>query len=208
MNCLGNFLVKVEAWGSTVLIWSMQAIMQYRVSCMYKHQRKAVFLMVTAFAIEVLSMAAINLVYLRRTIERAASIEKLNLCIGVHFPGRYTVYWIAVFVFELMIFILGFQAGLVYFRESRLIHSLGKHGLRKILIRDSILFPLIAFIVGGVNVFVWSRLASYSITISVTFSQLLSRILGCRLVLNLREAYYLPFESEVDPTCSQNLQFV
>lgn len=27
-------------------------------------------------------------------------------------------------------------------------------------------------------------------------SQLFSRVLGCRLILNLREAYYLPFEEE------------
>ena len=31
-------------------------------------------------------------------------------------------------------------------------------------------------------------------------SQLFSRILGCRLILNLREAYYLPFEEE----CGRN----
>ncbi|KIJ94820.1 hypothetical protein K443DRAFT_134609 [Laccaria amethystina LaAM-08-1] len=154
--------------------------MQYRVSCMYKHQKKVVFLMVTAFTIEVLSMAAINLMYVHHTID-------------VYFPNRYTLSWIAMFIFELMIFILGLQAGLVYFRESRSIHSFRKYGLRKILIRDSILFPLIAFIVGGVNVFSWSRLTSYPVTISVTFTQLVSRILGCRHVLNLREAYYFPF---------------
>ena len=34
----------------------------------------------------------------------------------------------------------------------------------------------------------------YYITITVTLAQLSSRILGCRLLLNRPEAYYLPFE--------------
>ena len=47
----------------------------------------------------------------------------------------------------------------------------------------------------------------YYITITVTLAQLSSRILGCRLLLNLREAYYLPFETECAYSYSQNLQF-
>ena len=47
----------------------------------------------------------------------------------------------------------------------------------------------------------------YYITITVTLAPLSSRILGCRLLLNLREAYYLPFEIECAHSYSQNLQF-
>ena len=47
----------------------------------------------------------------------------------------------------------------------------------------------------------------YYITITVTLAQLSSKILGCRLLLNLRDAYYLPFETECADSYSQNLQF-
>lgn len=196
-------MANVEGWGSTLLIWSMQAIMQFRIACMYSHRRKIIFLMVIAFTIEVISMTAINLAYLGVVVEIS---DSQFLCMGQHFPNLYPVYfWIVMFSFELIIFLLGLQAGLIYFKESRSFSL--RRPLRSILICDSIVFPLIAFAIGGLNIFTWTRLPYYYITITVTLAQLSSRILGCRLLLNLREAYYLPFETECAHSYSQNLQF-
>ncbi|KIK05336.1 hypothetical protein K443DRAFT_130485 [Laccaria amethystina LaAM-08-1] len=180
--------------------------MQFRIACMYSYCRKIIILMVIAFTIEVISMTAINLAYLDVVVEISNS---QFLCMGKHFPNLYPVYfWIVMFSFELIILLLGLQAGLIYFKESRTFPSNSlRRPLRSILICDSIVFPLIAFAIGGINIFAWTRLPYYYVTITVTLAQLSSRILGCRLLLNLREAYYLPFETECGHSYSQNLQF-
>lgn len=134
-------------------------IMQFRIACMYSHRRKIIFLMVIAFTIEVISMTAINLAYLDFVVGElffrfwTPDIYSLHLaeisnsqflCMGQHFPNLYPVYfWIAMFCFELIIFLLGLQAGLIYFKESRSFPSGSlRRPLRSILICDSIVFPL------------------------------------------------------------------
>ena len=44
------------------------AIMQYRICCMYNYSRKIVILVAIAFAAEMLSMLAIDFLYLRHII--------------------------------------------------------------------------------------------------------------------------------------------
>lgn len=108
--------------------------------------------------------------------------------------------WIPVFGYELIILLLGLRAGMQIFKESRSLPSPNRYPLHFILLRDSILYPVIAVIVGTSNMLGWFRPLSYSNPVAAGLSQLFSGILACRLILNLREAYYLPFEEE----CGRN----
>lgn len=59
------------------------------------------------------------------------------------------------------------------------------------------LLPVQAFKkVGTLNILGWAQPENYYMPIAYGLAQLFSRILGCRLILNLRETYYLPFEEE------------
>lgn len=197
---LGSPAFKVEQWGCHVMIWSMQAIMQYRICCMYNYSRKIVILVVIAFTAEILAMLVIDFLYLRHIIMGIEPLPGVHMCIS--YPTNwYFVSWIPIFGYELLILILGIRAGILFLKEARMLPSnFGKQSLRSILLRDSILYPIIAFIVGVSNVLGWSKSMRSTTLVAAVLVQLFSRVLGSRLILNLREAYYLPFQEE----CSLN----
>lgn len=190
---------KIEGWASHVIIWSMQAIMQYRIFTMYKQSKRVIFLAAVAFATEILSMVVIDLLYLHRINVNTEPHPGIHVCVS-HNTNWFYISWIPIFGYESIILLLGLRAGMQFFKESRSLPSSNRFPLHFILLRDSILYPVIALIVGASNVLGWFRPLSYSTPVAAGLSQFFSRMLGCRLILNLREAYYLPFEEE----CSRN----
>jgi len=180
------------------MIWSMQAIMQYRICCMYKCSRRIVVLVVGAFIVEMLLMLAIDFLYLLHVTVGIEPLPGVHMCIT--YPTNwYFVAWIPVFGYELIILLLGLRAGISYFKESRLLPpKFRRRPLHFILLRDSILYPIVAFAIGVLHLLSWSRPMSSSTPVASGLIHLFSRILGCRLILNLREAYYLPLQEECD----------
>ena len=57
-------------------------------------------------------------------------------------PSWYFISWTPIFVFELVILLMGLRAGVSYFKETRSLPSSDKFPLHSILLRDSILFPM------------------------------------------------------------------
>lgn len=119
-------------------------------------------LVVGAFIVEILSMLAIDFLYLLRitgenyfspqeTLQfnhpsfSTVGIEPLpgvHMCIS--YPTNwYFVAWIPVFGYELIILLLGIRAGISYFKESRSLPlKFRRYPLYSILLRDSILYPI------------------------------------------------------------------
>ena len=66
----------------------------------------------------------------------------VHMCIS--YPTNwYFVSWIPIFCYELLILILGIRAGIIFLKEARLLPSkFGRQSLRSILLRDSILYPI------------------------------------------------------------------
>lgn len=191
-------VVKVMQWGCHFMMWSMQAIMQYRICCMYKHSRRLIVLVVGGFIVEILSMLAIDFLYLLRITVGIEPLPGVHMCVS--YPTNwYFVAWLPVFGYELITLLLGLRAGISYYKESRFLpFKFRRHPLHFILLRDSILYPILAFVVGVINVVGWSSPMSSSTPVASGLLHLFARILGCRLILNLREAYYLPLQEECD----------
>ncbi|KIJ94819.1 hypothetical protein K443DRAFT_683451 [Laccaria amethystina LaAM-08-1] len=224
---------KVQGWGSHVIIWSMQAIMLYRICCLFNRSKKVTIWMSIAFGLEIISLVVIDALYSRSLsphsgsnvssppppgppsgppgppppylpsprglnlgIANTESQQRFPICLAFS-PSWYFISWAPIFAFELLILLMGLRAGIRYFKkEKRSLLSLNKFPFHSILLRDSILFPMIAFLVGILNILGWAQPTNYYMPIANGLAQLFSRILGCRLILNLREAYYLPFEGE------------
>ncbi|KAF9054624.1 hypothetical protein BJ165DRAFT_1399809 [Panaeolus papilionaceus] len=93
---------------------------------------------------------------------------------------------------------LTLNVGLMYHRALRLGRK--RKSLAYILFRDSILFPILAVLICVINLITWTSLPHSAIQMSVSLAAFVPCILGCRLILNLREAYYLTFEEEAMST--------
>ncbi|EDQ99372.1 uncharacterized protein LACBIDRAFT_335043 [Laccaria bicolor S238N-H82] len=103
---------------------------------------KIVILVVIAFTAEILAMLVIDFLYLRHIIMGIEPLPGVHMCIS--YPTNwYFVSWIPIFGYELLILILGIRAGILFFKEARMLPSnFGKQSLRSILLRDSILYPI------------------------------------------------------------------
>ncbi|EDQ99747.1 uncharacterized protein LACBIDRAFT_315296 [Laccaria bicolor S238N-H82] len=186
-----NIASKVQGWGSHVVIWSMQAIMLYRICCLYKNSRKVTIWMSILFALEIISMVVTDALYLRDLPSHGGSnaptssgpsspcppgpppsggppgpppsggppghppsglpppsssglpFSQGNIPVCLVFsPSWYLISWTPIFVLELLILLMGLRAGLSYFKETRSLPSLNRFPLHSILLRDSILFPM------------------------------------------------------------------
>ncbi|KAF4576237.1 hypothetical protein EYR36_001167 [Pleurotus pulmonarius] len=67
-----------------------------------------------------------------------------------------------------------------------------------VLLRDSILYPLITVSLYITNAILWSTLPPELVQLPEAAVSCAACVLGSRLVLNLRETYYTPFTDEVN----------
>ncbi|KAF8153041.1 hypothetical protein B0H34DRAFT_721934 [Crassisporium funariophilum] len=190
---------QIKGWGNFIILWTMQGIMIYRVSSMYHHSRKVICTLLACLAVEVAITSTMQaLPYRKRSI--VLDSPEIVSCVEKVFPRWYRILWVPIILFESLIFAMSIWKGVEYYRESYTvngaIYSDSGKSLVYTLLRDSILFPFIALIVCYINVIGWGYFSFTTITINVAVSSFMTRILGCRLILNLREAYYQPFGDE------------
>ncbi|KDR69345.1 hypothetical protein GALMADRAFT_931812 [Galerina marginata CBS 339.88] len=194
---LGNFFGVLNGYLVTIALCSMQGIMIYRVSSMYNHQRRIIALLSGSLILEVASLIAIQCIS-SNTIAPVPEPEP-----GVHFcttdSSPYWLYsiWIPIMSFELIILILALSLGIRYYRSIRIIRRIGSSAsLPYILLRDSITFPFILVVLCFINLIAWIRLPYLIGEMTYVLSSFAPCIIGSRLILNLREAYYQSFKEE------------
>ncbi|KAH6904949.1 hypothetical protein BKA70DRAFT_1431533 [Coprinopsis sp. MPI-PUGE-AT-0042] len=134
--------------------------------------------------------------------------------------------WLSAFIcvafaFETLVFGLSMLQGVRFVREKRRTRrdidrvSLARHmwktrrDLASVLLRDSILFPFINLMLAMLTILVWAAKLSADFSQSLrVVSAALVPIVGCRLILNLRDAYYKPFHEEYNQSRYQDNSFV
>ncbi|KAF8171656.1 hypothetical protein BJ912DRAFT_118317 [Pholiota molesta] len=189
----------------------MHGIMIYRVSSMYTHDQKILRILIAAFATELLSVPIIQLVgWLDGSNVNTADVygeAPVGFCAKEKITSWEFVVWIPIVSFELLICGLALALGIKYylavgnhrmFLDYR--NSNRETSLLYILLRDSIIFPIIFALVGILNLSVFfltaTKLRHDIVHITLLFPVILSAIFGSRLILNLRESYYEPYDQE------------
>ncbi|PPR00703.1 hypothetical protein CVT24_000991 [Panaeolus cyanescens] len=172
----------------------MQGIMAYRISSMYNHKRSVIVILLAGFFIEMCVLVVLQvLTYIFPAPIRDPTLG-VSLCTHNTFPDWFWTIWLPFLLYELLMFGLTLRVALRYYHTLKL--GRRPHSLAYILFRDSMLFPIFAVIVCVINLITWTSLPHSAIQMSVSLAAFGPCILGCRLILNLREAYYLPFEEE------------
>ncbi|KAF9041311.1 hypothetical protein BJ165DRAFT_1612883 [Panaeolus papilionaceus] len=199
---VGTWQGLVPGMTGMVLLSSMQYIMALPVICLYNRSRKIIILIVSALILEAVLMIVIYAV--KNSIEGVANIR--YVCTTFYASEAFIkvafLNILPFICFELLVVILVGREAYRYSKGTR-------HGgvgstnanLLKIIFRDSIVFPVITIIVC-----IFCSL-SYSSLNEKPLGEFLSHqgigvlcLLGPRLILNLRDAYYAPFNMEMEQT--------
>ncbi|KAF8967297.1 hypothetical protein BDZ97DRAFT_1804380 [Flammula alnicola] len=197
LNILNGYLV-------TLVLCSMQGIMMYRVSSMYTHNRKIIAVLVTAYVSEL--CAIISIMYSAYGAHQPVldPAPGVHLCADASFPDWMYTIWIPIMFFELLVLCLSIALGVVHYRSMKVLRSLPSYERRNssslvfILLRDSITFPFIFLMLCVLNIISFKRLPYVVKLMTWVFPTFVPVIMGSRLILNLREAYYQPFAEEIN----------
>jgi hypothetical protein len=175
----------------------MQAIMVIRINVMYRDSSVIKLVQYLFFAVEVVTMIIM-------TAFLPAQSAHLT-CATSTSPDWYKWQWGPIISFEVLMLSLSIWAGYQHYRDYSLTTNVkaarpvftdqGKT-LAYIMMRDSILFPLIAMMLVVFNFAGWNTLRFAAAQANTAVMVLAPRILGSRLILNLREVYYRPFGDE------------
>ncbi|KAG2004845.1 hypothetical protein CC2G_003355 [Coprinopsis cinerea AmutBmut pab1-1] len=133
-----------------------------------------------------------------------------RICAPVNTADWFWPFLFFMGVFDLLILLLSLLESIRFFFASyqlvakgSLVPKFSSTGWKsqthifQIFLRDSVLFPFLGFATCIVSLLAWLRIVKPSaIQITIILTTMAPPILGCRLILNLREAYYKPFEDE------------
>ncbi|KAF9472844.1 hypothetical protein BDN70DRAFT_886525 [Pholiota conissans] len=203
--------ILIHAFFGSVVFFAMHGIMVYRVSSMYTHGRKILKILIIGFFVEFSSFIAIQVAlwYYGRTLtDSDVHIQNpIGFCGKEKFSSWTFITWIPFVLFDCLICTLAVALGVRYYQEvgsrgmfPNLPNSSRSSSLLFILLRDSIVFPVVfslSCILNLVSFYLSStglRPAMSHITFLLPAT--LSGLLGSRLILNLRESYYEPYEQE------------
>ncbi|KAF9461228.1 hypothetical protein BDZ94DRAFT_1264300 [Collybia nuda] len=186
--------VKFQAWSTTFLFFFMQAILQIRLCAMYNNSRKVKICLSVAFSTQVIVLSTLLIIGHVPLGAVAEPFPGIYMCTAMNMPKWYPAWWAPVVLLDLGFFWLALRVGIRNLKEMRSLSGGDTRisMLRRIMLRDSILYYLVILSINVVNAFVWMGLKGITYEIPQGFSVAAVSILGCRLVLNLRYAYHYP----------------
>ncbi|KAJ3500648.1 hypothetical protein NLJ89_g9702 [Agrocybe chaxingu] len=197
----GKEPMKFVGWAGSTVLWSMQGIMAFRISSMYHHKRAIIATLCAGMASEVITIIVILSIAFANTLPSPIP-SFIPVCGLDQASGLYWYYWIPVFFFECLMFSLALRKAIEYSGGFRGIKnsviSARQRPIIYVLFRDSITFPFLALSLCTINFIAFRFIPATAIQASVILSIFIARILGCRLLLNLRDAYYGAFGDEFE----------
>ncbi|TFK51893.1 hypothetical protein OE88DRAFT_1484003 [Heliocybe sulcata] len=194
-NVSHNFFV-FQGWASACVVWAMQVIMQLRVMAMYGHSKSLWIMLSSCFVAEVAAMGVILGMTYKVIIVAAEPLPGIAICTPIGIPDYFFAFWIPIVAFEFILFALVLYQGAWHAMESG--NGWGPTSLMNILVRDSFMYFFLTLLTYVTNAIVWLTLSSTWLEVPEGFALAATCIMGSRLVLNMREAYYSPFVEEQD----------
>ncbi|KAJ2933030.1 hypothetical protein H1R20_g4069, partial [Candolleomyces eurysporus] len=210
LSSTGQSFGTVQTFLSVTTLGAMQGIMVHRIVSMYRHERKILIGLAGTFIVEMSAACILAGLSVRLAGAPVELSETLRSCIPVDMVAWSSALWFLMMIFDFLIFLLAAREGIRYRREalarqrspetSEILANTRwskEKSLLRILLRDSIIFPFIGLLMCMFNTLAWYVLPLGALQYTMNISAMGSPILGCRLILNLRDAYYRPFADEL-----------
>ncbi|KAH9474498.1 hypothetical protein JR316_0012958 [Psilocybe cubensis] len=210
-NTVGHdyqLFLRIQGYAMIIPLFCMHGIMMYRISSMYSHKRKIIILLISGFAVEIVSALTmfISTDVLAYTMPDPS--PGIHICLRVPKRNFIFVAPIIIVLFESLLFTLSLYRGLHYYRLQKSVPKCKlqpPHSLGTILFRDSIVFPFFTVTFLIASIVAMASLPMLAIQITYTITAAWPAIAGPRLILNLREVYYKSFKDECDRSVDYNI---
>ncbi|EAU82579.2 hypothetical protein CC1G_12998 [Coprinopsis cinerea okayama7 len=209
----------VQSWLSMIALWSMQGININRVWCMYRYSKSILVLLLVAFFSQIVASSIVVALDTSYHVI-VPMLPNQSFCISDGWLPWSWIFLCFIIAFDTLIFVLALLEAVRYLHSTRRPPELKRRGrpkqtllgmlispwvtrgsLVRVLLRDSILFPFLGLASSILCLLSWLEVLPWgSIQVTMVLNALASPILGSRLIINLRDAYYQPFAEEVDPT--------
>ncbi|KAH6893860.1 hypothetical protein BKA70DRAFT_1407922 [Coprinopsis sp. MPI-PUGE-AT-0042] len=193
---------------------SRTGIVVKRVVCMYGGDKRVLWVLAFALAVATLHLAIVVILTsdFKTMVQKIPSANVHEACYITPtdpFPSWYWTWVISTLIFEIVVLGLCILQGIWFACENRPTHRNGRRRgilehlwrtrrtLASVLLRDSILFPFLNLLVAILTVLLWlGKLPASSIDFISFAANTSVPVIGCRLLLNLRSAYYKAFREE------------
>ncbi|KAG2012910.1 hypothetical protein CC2G_009859 [Coprinopsis cinerea AmutBmut pab1-1] len=209
----------VQSWLSMITLWSMQGIIINRVWCMYRYSKPILVLLLVAFFSQIVASSIVVALDTSYHVI-VPMLPNQSFCISDGWLPWFWIFLCFIIAFDTLIFVLALLEAVRYLHSTRPPPELKRRrrqkrtflgmlispwvtrgSLIRVLLRDSILFPFLGLAMTILCLLSWLEVLRWgSIQVTMVLNALASPILGSRLIINLRDAYYQPFAEEVDPT--------
>ncbi|KAH6904978.1 hypothetical protein BKA70DRAFT_1565380 [Coprinopsis sp. MPI-PUGE-AT-0042] len=217
----GPSVLQVMPWLSQISLLAANGLVVKRVVCMYSGDKRVFGAL--AFGLVVFTLYSATVIILMSKIQsvvgRIQSRSLYEVCYIL--PAETVPPWswtfaIVMFVFDALVLGLSVLQGIWFAIENRQIHHGRKVGIPQhlwrtrrtiasVLLRDSILFPFIRMVMAMVIILAWTAKLPPGSAQGIMMAAAASvPTLGCKLLLNLRSAYYKPFREEYFQSQLQN----
>ncbi|KDQ60217.1 hypothetical protein JAAARDRAFT_32592 [Jaapia argillacea MUCL 33604] len=182
-------LLIFQGAASTLIVWLVQILMQFRIYALYDRSRLISILLLSCFFIQAVVIAVFLVFDFRELEVTATPAPAIKFCTIARAPSFLYGLWIPIMTFESILFALALYKSACRFRSTVPDGWTGV-SLLDVMIRDSVLYFFVTFAAYLMNAVVWFALPPEWIEITEAFSISLTCIMGCHLLLNLLGAYF------------------
>ncbi|KIK08559.1 hypothetical protein K443DRAFT_562861 [Laccaria amethystina LaAM-08-1] len=186
--CLIGFGI-INCW-AVLIIWTSQIIMQLRIRTLYG---KRVSLCLTlSFLGEITAVTAfqvISIMDLHYDVTNSELGTGVHMCMRITAPPYIFLFWIPILIFECLLFVLSLR---IAYRNCLEVGNWRGASLLHVLLRDNFWHFVCAFAFYAVTAVTWLTVDPRYWSIPSVFAYSMTITLGCRLVLNLCDAFHHP----------------
>ncbi|KAF9555872.1 hypothetical protein CPC08DRAFT_111444 [Agrocybe pediades] len=179
--------VRWESFSTLLTSIFAQAILQLRIYALYGRSRRVLTLMLTCYAIVVAYAGWTFFSNVEDTKSSVVHAPNGDTCSFPRFPPLLYTFWITMLGFEGILCALAIYRGFRTLKEG-LPRELNGMTLIDLIVRDSIIIFVVLAATYVTCLIVFLKAPANLTVIPAGFSISLSVVLGCRMILNLREA--------------------
>ncbi|KDQ58701.1 hypothetical protein JAAARDRAFT_677528 [Jaapia argillacea MUCL 33604] len=171
--------------------------MRMRVVAMYGNSSRVASFLSLCFLVEAIAISTILGLVCVREGGVDEPIPGIRICSPVLIPRFFFSFWLPICGFESILFAFALWKGLSLLLSSGEKWSDGN--LSYVLFRDSISYFFLILVACIANAVVWLTLPSTWLESPEGYVTAIYNIMGSRLMLNMRDAYYLPVSQGTCP---------
>lgn len=189
--------VRSVAYLAVICTLITQLIMRFRIQALYNNHRLLSKVLFGVLIGEIVSLTTIGLVSMQKMEITSEPLPGIYQCTQVKFPSWSWVFWLPMLFFDTLLFILAIGIVVRSWRQLRR-ERLGTanfqfgSSLITILLRDNFGYFFFAFGAYLFTTIIWLTAETRYFSIPAAFSFSITTVLGCRLILNLCDAYHNP----------------